>query len=86
MSLSQLFAALRVLSRYQTDQPVLVAYLARRSLNLMSTFHPFNLQPTGYHPGYLTVPATERNDIEFYGNLGEEAHARLRGDHARPAG
>jgi hypothetical protein len=77
ISLSQLFTALRLLSRYDYTQPMLVAYLVRRSENLMHTFHRFNLQPTGYKPGYITVQKTERNEIEFFGNLGAEAHAKL---------
>lgn len=77
ISLSQLFTALRLLSRYDYSQPMLVAYLVRRGANLMHTFHRFNLQPTGYKPEYLTVQKTERNEIEFFGNLGAEAHAKL---------
>jgi hypothetical protein len=79
-SLSRLFAAIRMLSRNDYAQPLLVSYLVRRSSNLMGTFARFGLQPTGYRPGYRTVQQAERNDIEFFGNLGEEAHARLSGD------
>ncbi len=77
ISLSQLFTALRILSHYDYSHPLLVAYLARRGANLMHSFHRFNLQPIGYKPGYLTVQKTERSEIEFFGNLDAEAHARL---------
>ena len=77
VSLSQLFHAMRLLSRNLYTQPLLVSYLVRRSANVNGTFARFNLQPTSYHPGYLTVQRTARNDIEFFGNLGLEAHLRL---------
>jgi hypothetical protein len=77
ISLSQLFTALRILSRYDYAQPMLVAYLVRRGANLMHTFHLFNLRATDCKPSYLTVQTTERNEIEFYGNLGDEAHTKL---------
>ena len=69
VSLSQLFQAIRRLSRYDTSQSLLICYLKRREANLMGTFAAFNLQPTGYNPGYLTVQAADRNEIEFYSNL-----------------
>ena len=80
VSLSQLFTAVRQLSCFDYSQPLLIAYLKRRELNLLSTFHLFNLEPTGYQPGYVTVQRTERNVIELYGNLGVAAHALLRGE------
>lgn len=69
VSLSQLFQAIRLLSRYDTSQLLLICYLKRREANLLGAFAAFNLQPTGYNPGYLTVQAVERNEIEFYSNL-----------------
>lgn len=69
VSLSQLFQAIRLLSRYDTSQPLLICYLKRREANLRGTFAAFNLQPTGYHPSYLTVQAAARNEIEFFSNL-----------------
>lgn len=69
VSLSQLFQAIRLLSRYDTSQLLLICYLKRREANLLGTFAAFDLQPTGYNPGYLTVQAVERNEIEFYSNL-----------------
>jgi hypothetical protein len=77
VSLSQLFAAIRMLSRNLYTQPMLVGYLVRRQSSILGTFSRFNLQPTGYRPQYLTVQKSERNEIEFYGNLGEEQHVRL---------
>ncbi|MDQ2732577.1 MAG: protein-lysine N-methyltransferase [Armatimonadota bacterium] len=78
VSLSQLFAAIRILSRYDTSQPLLLTYLTRRAPNLLGTFAPFGLQPTGYYPGFQTVQKVDRNQIEFYGNLGTEMHETLR--------
>jgi len=76
-SLSRLFAAIRMLSRNLYTQPLLVSYLSRRSAAIMGTFARFNLQPTGYYPGYQTVQRVERNEIEFFGNLGEAEHLQL---------
>jgi hypothetical protein len=59
-----------MLSRNDYRQPLLVSYLVRRSSNLLGTFARFDLQPTGYHPGYQTVQKIGRNDVEFYGNIG----------------
>ncbi len=78
ISLSRLFSALRTLSQHRFEQPLLISYPTRRGGNLLSTFHRFGLQPTGYAPSYLTVQKIERNAIEFYGNLGDERHAALR--------
>jgi hypothetical protein len=78
-SLSQLFAAIRMLGRNMYSQPLLVSYLKRRKASVLGTFARFGLEPTGYKPGYLTVQSVARNEIEFYGNLGAEAHRRLAG-------
>ncbi len=67
--LSQLFTALRLLSRYDYRQPLLVSYLVRRGSNLRGTFARFGLEPTGYRPGYQTVQAVARNAIEFFSNV-----------------
>jgi hypothetical protein len=71
ISLSQLFAAIRVLSHFDFGQPLLVSYLKRRSAALLGTFAKFDLRPTGYCPKYLTVQDTERTAVEFFGNLAE---------------
>jgi hypothetical protein len=69
VSLSQLFTAIRLLSRHDYAQPLLICYLSRRAINIQSTFWRFNLEPTGYEPGYRTVKDLDRNRIEFFGNL-----------------
>jgi hypothetical protein len=69
LSLSQLFAAIRKLSHFRFDQPLLISYLHRRAASLLGTFAPFGLRPTGYHPTYQTVRACAKNDIEFFSNL-----------------
>lgn len=77
VSLSQLFAALRLLSRGNYEQPLLISYLSRRAVSLRGTFARYNLAPTGYCPRYQTVQALSRNDVEFFGNLSPELHAEL---------
>jgi hypothetical protein len=69
VSLAQLFTAIRLLSRHQYNQPVLLSYLTRRAANITGTFANFQIQATGYRPGYQTVQRIERNEIEFYGNV-----------------
>ena len=79
VSLSQLFQSVRLLSQFDYAQPLLICYLRRRAANISGTFSRFNLRPTGYFPQYQTVQRSERNEIEFFGNLDEAAIARLRG-------
>lgn len=77
VSLSQLFAALRLLSQHRFDQPLLVSYLKRRETAIMGTFTKFGLAPTGFEPDYVTVQECERNRIEFYSNLPMETVREL---------
>jgi Probable N6-adenine methyltransferase len=69
ISLSKLFAAIRLLSQNDFSQNLLISYLYRRSSVLLGTFSKFNLQPTGYFPTYQTVTEAQHNKIEFYSNL-----------------
>ena len=78
VSLSRLFTAIRILAHNDFSQPLLVSYLRRRTNAILGTFAPFSLEKTGFFPSYVTVQAVERNDIEFFGNLGFEAHEQLR--------
>lgn len=77
VSLSQLFSSIRLLSRHDYSQKVMICYLTRRGANLMGTFHQFGLVPTGFHPGYRTVRNVDRNEIEFFANfeLNERANS-----------
>lgn len=77
VSLSQLFAALRLLSRHRYEQPLLISYLGRRASSIVGTFARFGLTATGYCPAYQTVKALARNEIEFFGNLSPALHAEL---------
>jgi hypothetical protein len=77
VTFSQLFDALRVLSRYRWDQPLLLSYYKRREASLLATFAPFGLRPTGYRPRYLTIRDWGHNEIEFYGNLADTDVGRL---------
>lgn len=71
VSLSQLFAAVRLLARHNTEMPLAICYPARRSANLLGTFHRFGMRATGYYPTYRTVDTQgeERNRIEFFANF-----------------
>jgi hypothetical protein len=73
VSLSQLFRAVRVLSHFDLQQPLLISFLERRSAALLGTFAPFGLRPTGYRPSYLTVQPVERTTVQFFSNLAEES-------------
>ena len=79
-SLSQLFGALRLLSRNDFSQPMLVAYLARRSNAIKGTFSRFELVNSGYFPSYQTVRESEKNRIEIFSNLSSELITTLNGD------
>lgn len=71
VSLSQLFAAIRLLAHHDYEKPLAVCYPARRGANLMATFHHFGLTATGYFPTYKTVNTdeNERSRIEFFANF-----------------
>ena len=69
VSLSQLFRAVRMLCRFDLTTKVMISYPVRRSRAIVGTFRPFGLAATGYRPGYLTVQACEKNEIEFYANF-----------------
>jgi hypothetical protein len=77
VSLSQLFAALRLLGRNRYEQPLLISYLRRRAASIEGTFTRFGLRATGYCPRYQTVQALSRNEIEFFGNLSPAQHEEL---------
>ena len=79
VSLSQLFVALRTLSHFDFEQPLLLAYLTRRSDRLLGSLALFNLAPTGYFPGYQTVDTSDKSRIELYSNLPGERLAALHG-------
>jgi hypothetical protein len=73
VSLSQLFAAIRLLAQFDFQQPLMVSYLKRRESAVLGTFNKFGLRPSGYFPTYQTVERCERNEIEFFTNLDAEA-------------
>ena len=77
VSLSQLFAAIRILARNDFQQPVLISYLHRRANAILGTFAPFEIRPTGFFPTYQTVQDSEKNRIEFFSNLPETEIRRL---------
>lgn len=79
VSLSRLLKAIRLLAGYDFAKPLLVTYLKRRSAKILEVFEPFGLRPTGFLPTYESVPKLGKFEVEFFGNLPEESHARLRG-------
>jgi len=76
-SLSQLFAAIRILARNDFQQKLLVSYLDRRTSALQKSFADFGLRPTGLFPTYRTVGDTEKNRIQFFSNLPDDELAKL---------
>lgn len=77
ISLDRLFKAVRVLSRYEYTQPLLICYLSRRASNVAGAFCRFSLERVDYRVGYQTVQSSDRNEVVLFGNLGADAHARL---------
>jgi len=70
VSLSQLFTALQVLAQGDFTQEILITGLASREQNLLATFHPFGLEPTGVQARYVSVQDQDgRNKILFYSNF-----------------
>lgn len=72
VSLMELLHAVEVLSMGNYEQPLLVNYLSSRSRTICRVFAPFNLKPTGYRPGYMTIQNIGRNEMEFFGNIGPD--------------
>jgi hypothetical protein len=81
VSLAQLFSAVRLLADFDWQQPLLIAYLARRSAAITGTFAPFTLQETAFRPKYLTVPDIERNEIAGFSNMAPAPLAPLFASH-----
>jgi hypothetical protein len=77
LSLSQLFAAIRMLSCNDFHQPLLISFLRRRAANVINTFCRFRINATGYFPSYQTVQHCEKNEIEFFSNLDNDAIEKL---------
>lgn len=70
ISLSQLFAAIRLLCHHDFEKPLAICYPARRGANLIATFSRFKLKPTGFFPTYRTVQTEhQRSKIEFFANF-----------------
>lgn len=69
VSLSQLFHALRVLTHYDFEHPVLVTYLARRAHAFKAAMKPFKFEEVGFAPQYESVVPGPKNDIVFFANF-----------------
>ena len=68
VSLSQLFTAIRMLSRFDYRQPLFITYLARRTQALLGTFAPFGIRATDIELDYVTVQPIEKNRIVLFTN------------------
>jgi|GEM_PF-1010075 len=77
VSLSQLFDAIRTLACNKFTQSILISFLSRRAPAIAGTFAPFEIRATGYFPSCQTVQKTEKNSIEFFGNLSIDQTRRL---------
>jgi len=70
VSLSQLFAAVRLIAQHDFSLPFAICYPSRRGANLCATFHSFGLKTTSFFPTYRTVSTSEeRGKIEFFANF-----------------
>lgn len=69
ISLTRLFAVVRILSRNDFGQALLTSYLSRRSVAIMGTFAPFGQAPTGYQ----MVQKLTYDDVELFANVGENS-------------
>ena len=77
VSLSRLYMALRVLARHDASQRILVSYLERRSGAFVTAMKEFDVQATGYFPGYVNLKNEGKNRIVFFSNLTNEDLAGL---------
>ena len=82
VSLSQLFAAVRLLCHFDLSRRVMISYPVRRESAILGTFAPFGLRATGYRPTYLTVQQCHKNDIEFYANFDAKVLGKRTSDEA----
>lgn len=78
VSLREILAAIRVLSRYDSGQKLAICFPTRRAAALLRVFAEFELQPSGFFPKYRTVQDVERNQIEFFANFEWDLAARNR--------
>jgi len=68
-TIPQLFEAIKLLCHNDFTQPLLVSYLIHQKEPFLKLFEPFNLEATGYYPGYQSVKTFKKPEIEIYGNL-----------------
>lgn len=69
LSLTGLLHTIRLLSRYDPAQPLLISYLTRRAAPFLRAFAAFGLVPTDFYPSYVTVDPSARNEIAFFSNV-----------------
>jgi len=68
VKLDQLYRAYMALLHGDPTVPVVMSWLSRRESALLGTLHPFNLQPTGFYPGYVSV--SPEVGIQMYASEG----------------
>ena len=78
VSLARQLRAVRGLAHHDFGRPLLFTYLRRRQAKVIDVFRPFGLRPTGFLPTYRSVRKLGKFEVELFGNLPEEEHARLR--------
>lgn len=69
VSLSQLFAALRVLCRGDFSAPLFLCHLQRRQHDIQGTLGAFGLAPTDLALEYVTVKPQPGEEIILYANV-----------------
>ena len=57
-----------VVSQHDTDTALIVAFLRRSELPLLSAFSKYKLRASGHHPGYAHVKPAKRRNYMFYTN------------------
>lgn len=76
VSLTELFAAIRLVAGFDMRTPVAVSYLSRRAGALTRAFEPFGLAPTAYRPAYMSVENSGRTAIELFANFDDPLWAK----------
>ena len=66
--MTDLVRSVDVVSNYNTDVALIVAFLKRSELQLLKYFDKYHLLPTKHHPGYANVKQSKQKNYLFYSN------------------
>lgn len=72
VGLGQLFKAINTVSHFNPNQKILMSHLVRRQWGVVGVFSKFGLQPTSFHPRYLTAKKCNtdgKSRVVFYANF-----------------